>query len=138
METQDRLSSTAKIDSSFTSTVIVALIGLVFFGFNAFDAALRAGNNHWINLFYVLTFLNMAALDGLMIMYSIAPQAFEKRSDLRNATLVTIIGLTLAFLVYLWISLPPNMLWLVWVACGLALCSASAMVFLCKSLTKCA
>ncbi|ERM98336.1 hypothetical protein AMTRI_Chr01g110000 [Amborella trichopoda] len=126
MEVRDRA---ARIDFSFISTVIMPLMGLAFFGFSALEAASRAEKNHWINLFYVLTLLNIAALNGLMIVYSISPEAFEKRSALKKATPATIVGLTLAFLVYLWISLPPNMIWLVWVACGLALCGASAIIF---------
>ncbi|KAL4195047.1 hypothetical protein AMTRI_Chr05g62610 [Amborella trichopoda] len=92
------------------SLVMVFVVGLAFFGYNAHLAP-------WINFFFVLTFLDMALLDCLLILHSSMPEAFEKWGALKKTTLASLISLTLAFLLHLWMSVPPSMGWLVWVAC---------------------
>ncbi|KAL4183257.1 hypothetical protein AMTRI_Chr11g97300 [Amborella trichopoda] len=39
------------------------------------------------------------------------PEAFERRNSLKFATMGSIIALTFAFLVYLWISVPRALEW---------------------------
>ncbi|KAL4195340.1 hypothetical protein AMTRI_Chr05g72840 [Amborella trichopoda] len=121
---------------SSSSFLLVSVLGLGFFGYNAQTAASRAGNNPWINVFFIFTFLNMAFLDFLLVLHSGKPEAFERRSSLKFATLGSIIALTFAFLVYLWISVPPALEWVVWVACGITLLSGVGMAFMCKSLKE--
>ncbi|ERN03764.1 hypothetical protein AMTRI_Chr05g65590 [Amborella trichopoda] len=122
--------------SSSFSSIFVSVLGLGFFAYNAQTAASRAGNKPWINFFFIFTFLNMALLDFLLILHSGMPDAFERWNSLRTATLGSIIALTAAFLVYLWISVPPALVWVVWVACGITLLSGVGMAFMCKSLQE--
>ncbi|KAL4195616.1 hypothetical protein AMTRI_Chr05g74190 [Amborella trichopoda] len=75
----------------------------------------------------------MALLDFLLIFHSGKPDAFARRHSLRTATLASIIALTAIFLVYLWISVPPALVGVVWVACGMTLLSSVGMAFMCKS-----
>ncbi|ERN03769.1 hypothetical protein AMTR_s00078p00077700 [Amborella trichopoda] len=117
------------------SLVMVSVVGLAFFGYNAQLEASRAANKPWINFFFVMTFLDMALLYCLLILHSSIPEAFEKWGALKKTTLASIVSLTLAFLLHLWVIVPPSMGWLVWVCCGIMLSSALAMAFLSNSLT---
>ncbi|ERN03761.1 hypothetical protein AMTR_s00078p00070190 [Amborella trichopoda] len=137
METLDQSSQSfrAKYGSSL-STAMVAMVGLTFFGYNAHFAASRAGNTPLINIFFIATFLTMGLLDFLLILHSAKPEAFEERKSLKMATLGSIVALTLAFLGYLWISVPPALRWVVWVACAITVLSAVGMRSLCRSLTE--
>ncbi|KAL4195617.1 hypothetical protein AMTRI_Chr05g65570 [Amborella trichopoda] len=62
--------------------------------------------------------LNMGLLDFLLSLHSAKPDAFKRWKSFRTATLGSIIVLTAAVLVYLWISVSPA---LVWIACGITL-----------------
>ncbi|ERN13855.1 hypothetical protein AMTR_s00049p00232460 [Amborella trichopoda] len=96
----------------------------------------QAGNKPWINFFFIFTFLNMTLLDFLLILNSGKPDAFERWKSLRAATIGSIIVLTAAFLVHLWISVPPALVWVVWFACGITSLSGVGMAFMCKSLQE--
>ncbi|ERN03768.1 hypothetical protein AMTRI_Chr05g65550 [Amborella trichopoda] len=139
METQHKRLGVSRAVNSFQfdlPLVIISAVGLTLFGYNASLAASRAGNRPWINIFFIITFLDMALLDCLLMLHSSMPEAFEKWASLKRTILACVVTLTLAFLLYLWISLPPSMGWLVWVALGITLSSGSAMVFLSKSLSQ--
>ncbi|KAL4193026.1 hypothetical protein AMTRI_Chr06g197340 [Amborella trichopoda] len=139
MAAQHKLLGVSRVVNSLhfdISLVIISAVGLTLFGYNASLAASRAGNKPWMNVLFIMTFLDMALLDSLLILHSSMPEAFEKWVSLKRTILACVVTLTMAFLLCLWMSLPPSMGWLVWVALGITLSSGSAIVFLSKSLSQ--
>ncbi|KAL4195498.1 hypothetical protein AMTRI_Chr05g64980 [Amborella trichopoda] len=95
--------------SSSLSTAMLSVAGLVFFSYNTYFAATR---------------------------HSAKPEAVVERNSLKMATLGSIIAPTVAFSTCLWMSVPPPLTWVVWVACAITVLNAAGMGFLGRSVTE--